>query len=108
MKAFSGRLLDGHLGLDGIEEAGEFLVPVALHVAADDGTVENVESREQHGRAVTFVVVGHRSGATLLHRQTGRGAGERAEVARDPHRHQRRGLAVGDGALGFCFASLRT
>ena len=70
------RLLGRHLRLDGIEEADEFLVPVALHVAADDGTVENVESREQRGRAVTFVVVGHRSGAPLLHRQTGLGAVE--------------------------------
>ena len=42
----------------------EFLVPVALHVGADDGTVEDVESGEQRGRAVTFVVVG--PGATRL------------------------------------------
>ena len=36
-----------HLGLDGVEEADELLVPVALHVAADDGAVEHVEGGEQ-------------------------------------------------------------
>ena len=35
-----------HLRLDGIEEADELLVPVALHVAADDGAVEDVEGSE--------------------------------------------------------------
>ena len=30
-----------HLRLDGIEEADELLVPMALHVAADDGAVED-------------------------------------------------------------------
>jgi hypothetical protein len=35
-----------HLRLDGIEEADELLVPVALHIAADDGPVEDVEGRE--------------------------------------------------------------
>src|SRR4051812_28357746 len=31
------------LCLDGVEEANELLVPVALHAAADDGAVEDVE-----------------------------------------------------------------
>jgi hypothetical protein len=48
------RLLDRYLRLDGIEEADE---PVALHVAADDGTVEDVESSDQRGRTVASVVV---------------------------------------------------
>ena len=34
------RLSGRHLRLDGVEEADELLVPVALHVAADDGAVE--------------------------------------------------------------------
>ena len=55
-----------HLRFDGIEEADELLMPVVLHVAADDGAVEDIESGEQRGRAVTFVVVGHRSGAARL------------------------------------------
>jgi hypothetical protein len=46
-----------HLRLDGIEEADELLVPVALHIAADDGSVEDVEGREQCRCAMTLVVV---------------------------------------------------
>jgi hypothetical protein len=33
-----------HLRVEGIEEADELLVPVALHVGADDGAVEDVEA----------------------------------------------------------------
>ena len=75
------RLLDRHLRLDGIEEADELLVPVALHVAADDGTVEDVQSCEQRGRTVTFVVVGHRTGTARLHRQPWLGAVECLNLA---------------------------
>lgn len=32
------------LCLDGVEEADELLMPVALHVAADDGAVENIQA----------------------------------------------------------------
>jgi hypothetical protein len=34
------------LRLDGVEEAYELLVPVALHIAADDGAVKDVEGRQ--------------------------------------------------------------
>jgi hypothetical protein len=40
-----------------------------------------VEGGERRGRAVTFLVVGHRTGAALLHRQTGLGAVERLDLA---------------------------
>src|ERR1700690_3317284 len=69
-----------HLRLDGVEEADELLVPVALHIAADDGPIENVEGREQCRRAMTLVVVGHRPGAALLHRQAGLSAVERLDL----------------------------
>ena len=69
------------LRLDGVEEADEFLMPVALHVAADDGAVEHVERGEQRRRAVALVVVGHRSGAARLHRQSRLGAVERLDLA---------------------------
>src|ERR1700722_12167525 len=69
-----------HLRLDGVEETDELLVPVALHIAADDGAVEDVEGREQCRRAMTLVVVGHRPGATLLHWQAGLGAVERLDL----------------------------
>src|SRR6202451_2681017 len=49
--------------LDRIEEADELLVAMVLHVAADDGAIEDVEGCEQRGGAVTFVVVCHRPGA---------------------------------------------
>src|SRR5450830_1891856 len=70
-----------HLRLDGVEEADELLVPVALHIAADDGAVEDIEGREQCRRAMTLVIVGHRPGAALLHRQTGLSAVERLDLA---------------------------
>src|SRR6202007_3404016 len=70
-----------HLRLDSVEEADELLVPVALHIAADDGAVEDVEGREQCRRAMTLVVVGHRPGAALLHWQAGLGAVERLDLA---------------------------
>ena len=51
------------------------------HVAADDGAVEHVERGEERGGAVPLVVVGHRAGAALLHRQAGLGAVERLDLA---------------------------
>ena len=75
------RLLGRHLRFNGIEEADELLVPVSLHVAADDGSVKDVEGGEQRGCAVAFVVVGHRSGAAWLHRQTRLGTVERLDLA---------------------------
>ena len=67
--------------LDGVEEADELLMAVALHVAADDRAVEHVERGEQRRRAVPLVVVGHGAGAALLHRQAGLGAVERLDLA---------------------------
>ena len=52
-------------------------MPVALHVAADDGSIEHVHRGEQGCRAVALVVVGHRPGAAFLQRQAGLGAVER-------------------------------
>src|SRR6202048_1753615 len=61
-------------------EADELLMAMALHVAAYDGAVEDVEGREQRGGAVTFVVVRHRPGTARLHRQTRLGAVERLDL----------------------------
>src|SRR6516225_6128489 len=47
------------LRLDGVEEADELLMPVALHAAADDPALQHVERGEQRGRAVALVIVGH-------------------------------------------------
>jgi hypothetical protein len=37
------RLTSRGLSIDDVEESHERLVPMALHIAADDGAVENVE-----------------------------------------------------------------
>ena len=70
-----------HLGLDGVEKADELLMPMTLHVAADDLAVEHVECGEQRRRAVPLVVVRHGPGAALLHGQTRLGAVERLNLA---------------------------
>ena len=66
-----GIVVDDHVHLpagwgfavDLVEEADEFLVPMAAHALADDLTVEHVERGEQGCRAVALVIVGHRAGA---------------------------------------------
>ena len=60
------RLAFGDLSVDEIEEANELLVPMALHVAADDGAVEDIEGGEQGRGAVALVVMRHRAGAAGL------------------------------------------
>ena len=69
-----------HLTLDGVEKADELLVPVLLHAPADDRAVENIESREQRGGAVTLVVVGYRLAFAGLERQAGLGAIQRLDL----------------------------
>ena len=71
----------GDLLLDRVEEADELLVAMVLHVAANDGAIEDVEGCKQRGGAVTFVVVRHRPGAARLHRQPRLGTVERLDLA---------------------------
>ena len=47
------------LALDGIEEADELTVAVALHTAADHRSVKHTEGGEQRSGAVALVVVRH-------------------------------------------------
>jgi len=61
---FAGR----NLGLDGVQEADEFLMAMALHVAADDGAIENIQRREQGRGAVALVIVRHGAEPALLQR----------------------------------------
>ena len=56
-------------------------MPMALHVAADDGAIEDVEGGEQRSGTVTLVVVRHRPGAARLHRQARLGTVERLDLA---------------------------
>src|ERR1700674_70578 len=77
MDCFSG----WNLCLDGVEEADELLMTMALHVRADHGAVEHIKSGEQRRGAVAFIVVGHSAGAPPLHRQTGLSAVQRLDLA---------------------------
>ena len=70
-----------NLGLDGIEEADELLMPVPLHTAADDLAIEYVESGEQRSGAMTLIIVGHGTQTALLHGQARLGAVERLDLA---------------------------
>lgn len=54
---------------------------MALHVAADDSAVENIESREQGGGAVAFVVVRHGAEPALLQGKARLGAVESLDLA---------------------------
>ena len=94
-----------HLRLDGIEEADELLMALALHVVADDGAVEHVESGERRGGAVPFVVVRHCTGAARLHRQARLRAIKRLDLAlfidREDDRMLRRVDIEADNVLEF-------
>src|SRR6516162_3154129 len=70
-----------HLRLDGVEEADELLMAVALHAAPDDLTFKHVESGEECGRAVADVIVRHGAEPPLLHRQAGLAAIEGLNLA---------------------------
>ena len=73
----SGVIVEDHMhclvgrdaGIDGVEEADEFLMAMALHVAADDSAIENIQRREQGRGAVAFVIVRQGAEPALLQRQ---------------------------------------
>ena len=71
-----GRACQRHNDLQSVEEADEFLMPMSGHIPADHRDIEDIRRREQCGRAVPDVIVGHRPGPTLLHRRTWLGAVE--------------------------------
>ena len=70
-----------HLGLDGIEEANELLMAVALHAAAGDPSLQHVERGEQRGGAMALVIMGHGASPAALHRQAGLGAVKGLDLA---------------------------
>src|SRR5258707_11020840 len=67
--------------LDGVEEADELLMTMALHTPADHLTFEHVEGSKERGGTVTLVVMGHGAGAALLHRQAWLGTVQRLDLA---------------------------
>jgi len=68
--AVDGQLL-GRVPVDGFKEGQKLLMAVPLHALADDLPFEHIERGKEGGGAVAFIVVGHGSGASLLHRQAG-------------------------------------
>ena len=75
------QLAGGDWRFDPVEETDEFLMAMARHALADDGAVEDIERREQRGRAVADVIMGHRSSPALLDRQARLGAVEGLDLA---------------------------
>ena len=67
-------LSNRHLRLDGIEEADELLVTMALHTSANNLAFQYVECCEQCRCAAALVVMGHCAGSAPLHRQARLGA----------------------------------
>src|SRR5258705_13026585 len=74
-------LLHWNRFLDGVEEADELLMAMALHTPADHLTFEHVEGRKERGGTVTLVIMGHGSGAALLYRQAWLGTVPRLDLA---------------------------
>ncbi len=67
-----------------VDQAQEFqplLMVILGHAVSDDFAIQNVERREQGGRAVAFVVMGHGPSPTLLQRQSRLGAIKRLHLA---------------------------
>ena len=110
--SYSGTLVDGvivedrvnelagwHRGLDPVQETDEFLMPVALHAAADDLAFEYVEGGEQRGRAVALIVVRHGPQAAGLQRQARLRAVERLDLMgwMAPSLHRRAMLVAVEG-----------
>ena len=50
-----------NVALDDVQEAKEFLMPMAFHVAADDRTVEDVKGGKQGCRAMAFIIMSKRA-----------------------------------------------
>jgi hypothetical protein len=51
------QLAGRHGALDGIEEADELLMPVALHAASEHRAVDDIERGEECGDAIADIIV---------------------------------------------------
>ena len=69
------------VAFEAVQKAQKFMVPMALHVLPDNRAVKNIERGKQRRRPVADVIVGHRSGAPALHRQTRLGSVECLDLA---------------------------
>jgi hypothetical protein len=66
--------------VDPVEEADEFLMPMAAHALTDDLALQHVERGEQRRRAIALVVMGHCPASATLHRQPRLGPVERLDL----------------------------
>lgn len=73
-------LADPDVALESVEQADEFLMPLALHVPPETLAGQNVRRGEQRGRAVALVIVRHGRAPTLLERQPWLGPVERLDL----------------------------
>jgi hypothetical protein len=71
----------GDLALNCVEKANELLASMALHVAADHGSIEDVHWPQTRWSCRAACSHGSRSSAALFHRQPGLGAVERLDLA---------------------------
>ncbi len=84
-----------HRALDRVQEAEEFLMPVALHAASEHGAIEHVERGVKGCRSVSLVIVRHRATSPGLQRQARLGRVDRLDLALFVDRqHDRMGRRV--------------
>ena len=72
--------IGGEMLFNGVEEAAEFLRPVARHAFADDGTGLHVEGGKERGRPVPLIVVGAPFGLPWSHWQQRLGTIQRLDL----------------------------
>jgi hypothetical protein len=72
--------IGGYLLLDGIQEAAEFLRPMARHACVDDGSGLHVEGGKERGRPVPLIVMSAPFGLPWSHGQQRRGAIQRLDL----------------------------
>ena len=75
------RLASGDFSLDGVEEADELLMAMALHIAAHHGSAKHVHRRKQGRRPVPLVVKDYVSSPAFLERQARLRSIERLDLA---------------------------
>ncbi len=67
--------------LDGVAEANEFLMPMLLHAAPEDGSIQDIEGGKERCRAGALLVMCHCSAFARLERQARSRAVERLNLA---------------------------
>lgn len=56
----------GKLRFDLTRKPDELLMPMSLHILADDCAIQDVESSKQRRRPISLVVMGHGSGVAFF------------------------------------------